>query len=462
MAHRSPHIKRYLQNTSGNINTIFVILAAPILVAAGGAMDYATAVSMKTKMQNALDAATTAVCSDSSQDPDAVIRSRLSESISEFGLQLLPPPAQGEPAPTPTGNQSIVLNTTFDQTTGTVKPSLTTNMPTTLLNMVDLNEIEIKVETQVSCGAKRLELSLMLDVTGSMGWRINGKTKLSSMKTAANDVFDIFQRNMQDGSTRIALVPFSEAVNVGSYADAVRGTPSSGSCWTPGCSKYKFYDKWGYYRKWSIRNCVSERTGADAYTDAPPSSSPVGPVYKSSSCRPRTAEIVPLTNDEAKLRAEIASYSASGGTAGHLGTAWAWYMLSEKWAYLWPTANQPENPNPDELIKATILMTDGEYNEEYKNGVDDDYLSWSNQAPNGSSKSQAAKLCTAMKNSGVVVYAVGFGLNPNSSTAQRLKACASDDSKWFFPYNGEQLRAAFQSIGRSLAAGQTGQAIVKQ
>jgi len=296
------------------------------------------------------------------------------------------------------------------------------------------------------------------------------------MKSAALDVLDIFDRNMSAGVTRIALVPFSEAVNVGTYANSVRGTIQSGTSTSLGKSRLKFRDRsynWKYY---DDTTCVSERLGNHKYKDTAPGcsgsscSAPVGHVYAyNGNCKP-THKLQPLTSDKASLTTKINSYSPSGGTAGHIGAAWGWYTVSDKWSNVFTGSNAPEAPNPDELIKATIIMTDGEFNEEYYNGVDDDKTYY--QSNNGSSKSQFAEICEGMKDpngdgvydedESVIVYAVGFGLNPNSSTAQRLKACATDNTKWFFPYNGEELRAAFSTIGKQLSGGQAGKAIVQQ
>lgn len=460
--------KAFSSDTSGNVAMLFGMMAVPMFTIVGGALDFSNAVNIQNKMQKALDSAAMAVCSAGSQDPTDLLKARLELALSDNGLTFAGEAGDSDHQ-TVGYNQLILENATFNASTGEMAPSLSTNVRTYVLSLIGIEGMPIEVSSTIACGAKRLELSVMLDVTGSMGSWVNGKRKLDSMKEAAHDVVDMFETNMNAGATRIALVPFSEAVNVGNYANAVRGTVSNGTSWSPGKKKLRFWDRWGNKRKWKITKCVSERTGSERYTDAPPSVSPVGKVYTSSgSCKPSSSKIVPLTNDAQMLRSSINSYVASGGTAGHIGTAWAWYMLSDKWGYLWPAQSQPEQPNPDELIKATILMTDGEYNEEYYNGVDDDYTS--TQAPNGSSKTQAERLCDAMKDpngdgqnnddGSIVVYTVGFGLNPNSSTAQRLKSCATDATKYFFPYNGDELRAAFAEIGRQLAAGQAGKALV--
>ena len=51
-------------------------------------------------------------------------------------------------------------------------------------------------------------------------------------------------------------------------------------------------------------------------------------------CEPG-ATIVPLTSDRDKLKDAIDEFKASGTTAGQLGTAFAWYLLSPNWSDVW-------------------------------------------------------------------------------------------------------------------------------
>ena len=45
--------------------------------------------------------------------------------------------------------------------------------------------------------------------------------------------------------------------------------------------------------------------------------------------------VIPLTSDKSALLATINGYTPAGSTAGHLGTAWAWYMLAPSWNSIW-------------------------------------------------------------------------------------------------------------------------------
>ncbi|MCH9806364.1 MAG: pilus assembly protein [Alphaproteobacteria bacterium] len=467
------------RDARGTVAPIFGLLAIPALTAIAGALDMAGAYSTTSKLQNALDAATVASCGGGtgSQTTEEIVRAFLSAKLNGGQLTLLPAPPDGQTAPTPKANELLLENAEINPADGSVAPSLSTKFPTRLLKLIGIDDIDIGVSSMVICGSKRLELSLVLDVTGSMGDSVAGKTKIASMKEAAIDVLDIFDRNMTSGATRIALVPFSSSVNVGSLADSVRGTIANGNGQTVGKQEFMFRDKNDYnnWLRFNATSCVSERRGAQSYTDAAPNctgnscTAPVGHVYTADgTCAPGN-EVVPLSANRTTLEQQINSYSPAGDTAGHVGTAWGWYMLSNKWASIFPAAAEPEVANPDELIKATIIMTDGVFNDQFYKGVDDD-VSY-NVAENGPSEDQFAALCAAMKDpdgngspdddDSIVVYTVGFGITEGSAEGQRLKDCATDNTKYFFPYDGDELRAAFVTIGNELSGGQNGKAIVR-
>ena len=58
--------------------------------------------------------------------------------------------------------------------------------------------------------------------------------------------------------------------------------------------------------------------------------------------------IQPLTNDTAMLKRRIDKLQTGGSTAGHLGTAWAWYLLSPNWNTVlqqaFPTSQRRRRP----------------------------------------------------------------------------------------------------------------------
>lgn len=231
-------------------------------------------------------------------------------------------------------------------------------------------------------------------------------------------------------------------------------------CVTAGCAYLRFTNLDGGISVQKISTCVTERTGAQAYTDASPASAPVGRNYPmnevDNACL--SSEVLPLSSSKTILKSRINALTAVGSTAGHIGTAWGWYTLSPNFNALW--GSSAANPyNSAETIKVVVLMTDGDFNTPYNTGViAGDALTGSganankiNQAAtNGASASQAAHLCTAMRQRGITVYTVAFSVAANSPAATLLNGCASSSDKAFVASSGTQLVAAFQAIGRDI------------
>jgi hypothetical protein len=200
---------------------------------------------------------------------------------------------------------------------------------------------------------------------------------------------------------------------------------------------------------------VVERTGANKYTEAAPGAyNYIMTKYNSNgSCAlGASGQLVPLSSDKSALKTKIAGLTTSGGTAGQIGTAWAWYTLSPNWNSIWSSSsNHAAAYGTANLQKIAILMTDGEYNRQYDaNGVS---TSDSNggSAANGTATNQARSLCTGMKAKGITVYTVGFDLGGNQPAIDTLSQCATDPSKFYNADDGEQLKQAFRDIALKIS-----------
>lgn len=470
---------------SGTVAILFGATVALAFMLAGGAIDFGHASIARSRMQSAVDAAALAAGRTWQLENSQLAVEKTARAVYENS------------GPTGIGNSTFTLTTDIIKKTLRIETSGSVKLPFLSIAGLGFYIITANAEVALPEGSNtetHLEIAMMLDVTGSMAG-----TKLDALKAAAKDLVDIVVWDDQSRYTsRVALVPFADAVNIGNSTliELVRGDQKAGSCltssspctsfasnnasslqWTWG-SPAKWFQFWrpdGGRNVWQLSSyCVTERTGANWATDMAPgiAANRVGPSYGSplaSSCGYMTIDpydlevnsILPLTSDKGTLKRRIDKLAVGGSTAGQMGTAWAWYMLSPNWAYLWPSNSRPQAYNAEKVKKIAVLMTDGEYNTGHCNGVvanDSGDGSGGNttkincRATNGLSDYQARQICSAMKTgTGITVYTVGFDLGGNPTAIDTLKMCASDPSKFYNAADGGALRYAFRDIAIQLS-----------
>ena len=227
-------------------------------------------------------------------------------------------------------------------------------------------------------------------------------------------------------------------------------------CAQPGCTYYAFENEDEDLATHMISGCVTERTGAQAYTDAAPTSGArVGRHYPNMSGSCLSSTIEPLSSSISGIKADIDAFSVNGSTAGQIGIAWGWYMVSPNFGSLWP-ASAGAAYNTAETLKAVIIMTDGEFNAPYCNGVTARGYNASSAASNncdpdnGEPYGQSRALCDAMKAQGIMIYTVGFQINSGGGAEDLLEYCATTSSGFYNAGSGTELSEAFNAIGRDI------------
>lgn len=310
----------------------------------------------------------------------------------------------------------------------------------------------VLAEAVVAAGSNSrfdVEVSLMLDLTSSLAG-----ARIDDLRQAAKEFVDIvIWEDQGRHSSRVALVPFAEAV-------ALDDATWAAEVVARGPHQFFFTDRSGRRRRGNRDGrCATERTGAEAFSDSPPGmTGRLGTFYNGSGrCGPGSGAVVPLSADRVLLKNAIDALAAGGQTAGHIGTAWSWYVLSPKWANLLPAGSTPGayertrqlGPEGYPLLrKIAILITDGIYNVEYCNGVDASVINC--DSPNGPSAMQAQMLCAGMKAAGLTIFTVGFQLPHEGGARAVVDACASDERKVFSVRDGEALRQALHDIAMQI------------
>ena len=227
-------------------------------------------------------------------------------------------------------------------------------------------------------------------------------------------------------------------------------------CASPGCTYYAFENADLNLATHKVSNCVTERTGSERYTDAATTASArVGRNYPDINGGCLGSTIQPLSSSISGIKANIDALSVSGSTAGQIGIAWGWYMVSPNFGSLW-SSSAGAAYNTAETLKAVIIMTDGDFNAPYCSGViARGYNAASSASNNGDPDNdepyaQSRALCDAMKVKGIVIYTVGFQITAGAASETLLKYCASTPSGFYNAGSGTALSDAFNAIGRDI------------
>lgn len=263
-------------------------------------------------------------------------------------------------------------------------------------------------------------------------------------------------------ATNTLMLSGLPTTGVGTYTSNTGKLHCTWQSATEGCTYYRFQSATGSWNTFAATTCVTERA-VNPFNDQPPTASFVGRNYPPSGNPCLVNTIVPLSDDKPTLHAAINSLTAGGSTAGALGILWSWYMLAPNFGYVWPFNSQPAPYNSPELLKAAIIMTDGEFNTVHCNGAvarnstsgsgsTSDQISC--DARNGSPYAQAKAYCDAMKSAttGIIVYTVGFAISAGSPAANMLADCASNANNYYLASNGSQLRDVFSQIARDISS----------
>lgn len=223
---------RFQRETRGNVAMIFSLSLPVLVLMTVGGVDIHRASTVRINLQDALDAATLAAArSPYTTDTDL---SRVGLSALRANLQAYPDIILREDQTTFTlNNDSVVIaNSKVDVKT------LVANIFLPPYGKFMDDYLPVGAHSEVDRSSKNIEVGLVLDITGSMSG-----SKIRDLQSAARDLVDIVVQDVQSPYyTRMAVIPYSIGVNVGSYANGARGTPTGSTRitdaeWATGSSK---------------------------------------------------------------------------------------------------------------------------------------------------------------------------------------------------------------------------------
>lgn len=224
-------IRTFTSDTSGAVALIAAIATIAFMLAAGTAVDFARASRQRQVLNSAVDAAALALATSKIADvatlkamADKYVKSNLA-SISNY---------DGGPL-------TLDVNVYADRVTISAQQE----MPTTLMRIAHINEMDLTVYSEARRTTTNAEVALVLDNTGSMA--SNGK--IDALKQATEDLTNIlYGEDAVSTHLKVSIVPFAASVNVGTQYSNASWMDSNGQ---NALSKVNFTDptkhnKWGW------------------------------------------------------------------------------------------------------------------------------------------------------------------------------------------------------------------------
>jgi len=190
--------ERFLADERGIIAVIFGLMAIVLVAFGGAAVDFVNVQNARSLAQSSLDSTTLSlqptIYSKTEQEILAVAEPILLERLSAI-------------------NVTAVLDTiSVDQVEGTLFLEARITVPLPFLGLVGIDEMDTRVASQATKKQLFLEVSMVLDNSGSM----NSFSRMSNLKTAASNATEIlFDGQAVSTTTKIGIIPFTSFVNVG-------------------------------------------------------------------------------------------------------------------------------------------------------------------------------------------------------------------------------------------------------
>ena len=226
-------LKAFRKNQLGSIAQIAAVAAVPMFLSVGAAIDFIRVNYTQTEFAAGLDAAALAAAADITGKTEAELKVMARTYLdNNFGIY----------------EDMEVIDFDLKNYPDRVEVSGTARVKTSIMALAQIDYVDVSLEAEVIKAGNSIEISLVLDNTGSMA----SGTKMSTLKTAAkNFVNTVVWTGTNPFYSKVAIVPYSMGVNVDTYAVAARGPITAGTSTTPGSTNFTFTNMLGNSRTYA-------------------------------------------------------------------------------------------------------------------------------------------------------------------------------------------------------------------
>ncbi|WP_238367022.1 Tad domain-containing protein [Mesobacterium pallidum] len=198
---KTPRTASFVAEEDGNVTIFSIFMMVLLLLFTGAAVDIMRFETIRTSMQSTMDRAVLAAADlDQEQEPKDVVLDYLTKA----GI--------------PSARATVWVDGEVNWRS--VKSTAHTNVDTIFMQMSGYDSLYAPARAKAVERISNVEISLVLDISGSMRWN----SRMDNLKPAAKAFIDKVMTSESDGVTTLNLVPYAGSVNPGdAIFDYLRG-----------------------------------------------------------------------------------------------------------------------------------------------------------------------------------------------------------------------------------------------
>ncbi len=334
-------LQGFARDEDGSVTILAIFMIFMMVMVGGIQLDFMRHELERSKLQAVSDRAVLAAADlDQGRDPETVVKDYFAKS----------------------GMSEYLSKTVVDQGLNyrIVTVDASKDMPTQFISRFGFDTLKVPAHSQAEERVEKVEVSLVLDISGSMGE--NGR--IQNLRDAASIFVDSVLKAGNKDRISISLVPYSGQVNAGpdildrmnvrrlhGYSDCIEF--DSNEFDTVFLDTNKWHDQTQHFQ-WNYWS-PNDRTAT------------LCPRYS-------FERIAPLSQNVTKLKDQIKAFQPRARTSIFLGMKWGVSMLDPSFRSINNSLvlagkvdakflNRPANYSDKETLKTVVLMTDGENTE---------------------------------------------------------------------------------------------------
>jgi Flp pilus assembly protein TadG len=419
----------YFKSEGGNLTLATAVMSFVIVAAIAVAIDTTRMIQAKSILRDANDAATLAAAREfqkTQKQREAIYQQTIhmmlaqSNAVEEYDYEI-----------------------DFTETKGAVRlNSKARGKAKFFFPNFTMKNMEIEVESQALTGKIKLEVALVLDVSG-----IDIGTRIKEVQEASQSFVEIILKNSHyKNHASISIIPFAGTVKLPDEMRHFLKAPPTNKHWVDG--------------KWN--GCLSLRPNDFKYGLSPRKRYPYMADFISWGqsntgwCPAEGSELISLTNNFDKLSEDIDNLATGYGSGNDHAMAWAYATLDPKWQGKFPNSDKANPLHFDNRYKkAIIFMANSKTNDQRHPKATELNAPAPVNTNNTAYDEETARrafldLCDLAKEKDIEIFTVGFNMTREKGK-EELKDCATSDAH-YHEAKTKELEETYEEIAAYLSS----------